>query len=33
VLFFELFPAVVMILCFLVGIALFVANQRDRDPN
>jgi hypothetical protein len=28
VLFFELFPAVLMILCFVVGIALFVANRR-----
>ena len=28
VLFFELFPAVMMILCFLVGVALYIANRR-----
>jgi hypothetical protein len=28
VLVFELFPAVLMLLCLLVGVALFVANRR-----
>jgi len=30
VLFFELFPAFVMIVCALVGIGLFVANRQAR---
>jgi len=28
VLFFELFPALLMVVCLLVGVGLFVANRR-----